>query len=60
MSALLNSIYISQTVVKDLDNSRFIASSSPTTAAAVIEGVRYNYSRRKSPEFEEVDPGTFI
>ena len=56
----LANLYLSQTVIKDIDESCFVASSSPLDAATVVDGLRYNYSRLKTPEFEEVDPGTFV
>ncbi|KAH8789208.1 hypothetical protein BGZ57DRAFT_878674 [Hyaloscypha finlandica] len=52
--------YWVQTIVNDFNENGFIDPNSPVNAAAAIEGLRYNYSRGKEPEFEEVDPGTFV
>jgi hypothetical protein len=43
-----------------MDEGGFVASSSSLDAATVVDGLRYNYSRLKTPEYEEVDPGTFV
>ncbi|KAJ8068359.1 hypothetical protein OCU04_003921 [Sclerotinia nivalis] len=48
-----------QTIIKDLQEMKFISSSSEVSAADAVEGLRYSYSKGKRPELDEVDPGSF-
>ncbi|KAF7935314.1 uncharacterized protein EAE97_008221 [Botrytis byssoidea] len=49
-----------KTVIRDFNDAGFISSSSPLTTEDAVNGLRYNYSKGKNPELEEIDPGTFV
>ncbi|EDN93084.1 predicted protein [Sclerotinia sclerotiorum 1980 UF-70] len=50
---------VRQTVIKDFQEMEFISSSSNVSTGDVVEGLRYNYSKGKKPEIDEIDPGSF-
>lgn len=50
----------SQTIIKDLNDRGFIASSSLVSAYVAIQGLEYNYTKSAEPEYEKVLRGTFV
>ncbi|KAK2735610.1 hypothetical protein FQN55_002194 [Onygenales sp. PD_40] len=46
-----------KTVIEDLKSAGYI---DPVSAVQVCNGLQYNYSRDREPEFEAIVPGTFV
>lgn len=49
-----------RTVINDIAGASYISPSSRITGTAAMGMLRYNYSRGKNPEFEEIIAGRFI
>lgn len=50
----------SQTVINDWAETQLIDPSSPMSASAVMDALRYSYSKDQEPVFDEIEPGTFV
>ncbi|KAL3712527.1 hypothetical protein TMatcc_001226 [Talaromyces marneffei ATCC 18224] len=48
------------TVINDMALAGYISSSSATSASSARDMLRYNYSKGKQPQFEEIVPGRFV
>ncbi|KAF7897893.1 uncharacterized protein EAF01_008859 [Botrytis porri] len=49
-----------RTIINDLHEAGYISSSSPLSTEDALNALKYNYSKGKNPEREDIDPGTFV